>query len=299
MPPENQEPIQAYLSRLARSRFERRFRNAIEKDFSGLLSQFVLKEAPRTLLQHQDSIDLKGNSLRVFLKEADKLALRDKYCFILVEYPQFDPNILSEADRLVSGRRPYLVLLTRSQVINWQVEYINGREVLTKVVFRKTVYRPDGEYGTKELELYYVCLPGAYAAYEIAESGGQQIAKIATDEKGQEIIGNTSLSYIPVAIHSLTDINVLDGNYNTFPLQDLAEMNLELYQLESEKREILHKCNMPTLVIDRRNTDGYVPSDGNDFNRATTIGPTCLCEKGSPALSALRKRGEGNSHSFN
>ncbi len=158
LPPENQEPIQAYLSRLARSRFERRFRNVIEKDFSGLLSQFVLKEAPRTLLQYQDNIDLRGNSLRVFLKEADKLALRDKYCFILVEYPQFDPNIVSEADRLVSGRRPYLVLLTRNQVINWQVKYINGKEVLTKVVFRKTAYRPDGEYGTKELELYYVCL---------------------------------------------------------------------------------------------------------------------------------------------
>lgn len=276
LPRETEEPAEQYLNRLARSRFERRFRNAIEKDFSGLLSQFVLKEAPRTLLQNQSNIDLRGNSLKVFLKEADKLALRDKYCFVLVEYPQFDPNIISEADRLQSGRRPYLVLLSRSQVINWQIEYINGREVLTKVVFRKTVYRSDGEYGTKKLELYYVCLPGAYAAYSIIESGGQQIAKIATDENGNEIIGNTSLSYIPIIIHSLTDVNVLENNRNSFPLQDLAEMNLELYQLESEKREILHKCNMPTLVIDRRNTDGYIPSDGNDFNRATAIGPNSV-----------------------
>ena len=276
LPPESEEPIEAYLSRLKRSRFERRFRNAIEKDFSGLLSQFVLKEAPRSLLQNQDNIDLRGNSLRVFLKEADKLALRDKYCFVFVEYPPFDQSIVSEADRLTAGRRPYLVLLTRSQVINWQVDYVNGKEVLTKLVFRKSIYRPDGEYGTTEIELFYVCLGGAYAAYEIVANGGQSIAKLAIDDRGQEIIGQTSLSYIPITIYSLTDTNVLETDVNSFPLQDLAEMNLELYQLESEKREILHKCNMPTLVIDRRNSEGYIPSDGMDFNRATTIGPNTI-----------------------
>ena len=276
LPPESQEPTDAYLNRLKRSRFERRFRNAIEKDFAGLLSQFVLKDAPRTLLQHQDNVDLRGNSLRVFLKEADKLALRDKYCFILVDYPPFDDNIQSEADRLVSGRRPYLVLLSRVQVINWQVSYQNGREVLTKLVFRKTVYRQEGEYGTKEIELFYVCLPGAYAAYEMIDVGGTKQARIAVDEDGTEIIGQTSLSYIPVTIYSLTDVNVLEDNPNSFPLQDLAELNLELYQIESEKREILHKCNMPSLVIDRRDGRGHIPTDSNNSNLSTTIGPNTV-----------------------
>ncbi len=275
LPTESEEPADAYLNRLKRSRFERRFRNAIEKDFAGLLSQFVLKEAPRSLLQYQDNVDLRGNSLSVFLREADKLALRDKYCFILIEYPPQDESIQSEADRLQSGRRPYLVLLNRASVINWQVDYHNGKEVITKLVFLKTDYRPDSEYGSKMVELYYVLVPGAYAAYELVEINGETRVKLATDKDGDEIIGRTSLDYIPVNIHSLTDVNVLEGD-DSFPLQDLAEMNLELYQLESEKREILHKCNIPTLVIDRRNKEGFIASDGDDLHRATAIGPNTV-----------------------
>ncbi len=271
LPPETEEPHDAYINRLKRSRYERRFRNAIEKDFAGLLSQFIVKEAPRSLLQNQDNVDLRGNSLRLFLKEADKLALRDKYCFILVEYPPQDESIQSEADRLQSGRRPYFVLLDRASVINWEVEYRNGREVLTKLVFRKTEYRPVGQYGNEEVEFYYVLVPGAYAAYEMVENGGTTIAKIASDRDGNGIAGTTSLDYIPVAIHSLTDTNVLENDLS-FPLQDLAEMNLELYQIESEKREILHKCNMPSLVVDRRNKDGYVDTGGEDQDQAIVIG---------------------------
>lgn len=276
LPMESEEPSDAYANRIKRSRFERRFRNTIEKDFSGLLSQFILKAAPRTMLQYQDNVDLRGNSLKVFLKEADKFALRDKYCFVLVEYPLLDESIQSEADRLQSGRRPYLVLLTRASVINWQLDYINGREILSKVVFMKKDFRPMGEYGSEEIELYYVLVPGAYAAYQMIEVDGVTKAVLATDKDGNEIIGATSLSYIPITIHSLTDVNVLEGDCKNFPLQDLAEMNLELYQIESEKREILHKCNMPSLVIDRRNKEGYIQTNNDDENRAVTIGPNTV-----------------------
>jgi hypothetical protein len=271
LPKESQEPTQEYLNRLKRSRFERRFRNAIDKDFAGLLAQFNIKDSPRSLLQYQDDVDLRGNSLRVFLREADKLALRDGYCFVLVDYPKIDEPYLSESDRLKFKHRPYLILINRSAVINWEIDYIRGKETLTRLVFKRTEYVKDGDFGVVMRELIYVLLPGAFVAYSM--DGDDCV--IARDSHGRPIIGKTSLDYIPISVHSLTDVNVLSGELN-LPLLDLAEMNLELYQLESEKREILHKCNMPSLVIDRRNRDGFIPNDGYESNSYVVIGPNTV-----------------------
>ena len=275
LPPEQAEPKDAYLARIARSRFEQRFRNAIEKDMAGLLSQFQLMDASRSLLQYQDDIDLRGNNLKVFLKEADKLALRDKHCFILVDYPPTDDSIVTEADRLASGRRPYLVLIERHQVINWFTSYRNGREVLELLVIKETVREKEGMYGIREIEQYRVLTPGAYAVYRIVQKDGKSIAVLASDEQGNLKRGETSLDYIPVIPYSLTHGDLFGSNID-FPLLDLADLNLELYQLESEKREILHKCNIPVFVIDRRDADKNLPKDADAGNQAMAIGCNTL-----------------------
>lgn len=275
LPKESEEPNDEYLNRLLRSRFERRFRNAIEKDFAGLLAQFNIKDSPRSLLQYQDDVDFRGNSLRLFLREADKLALRDAYCFVLVDYPNIVEPFSDEAARLASGIRPYLILIDRASVINWSFSYYRGKEVLTRLVFSRKEYVNDGEYGIAIRELIYVLVPGAFAAYEVRKLDGKDVMLSAIDKHGLPVIGKSSLPYIPVCVYSLTDVNVLSSEIS-LPLQDLADLNLELYQLESEKREILHKCNMPTLVIDRRNKDGFIPSDGNESNRAVIIGPNSV-----------------------
>ena len=264
---ESEEPLDAYVGRLKRSRFERRFRNAIEKDYSGLLSQFIVQNIPLSMQEYLTNIDLRGNSLNLFLKEADKLALRDKYCFVMVEYPSSSP-VKNEAERRNKGVRPYLVLLPRVAVINWEYESTLSGVVLTRLVFKKEEYIKDGLYGFSTRELYYLLEPGSYRAFEIDDEDNVFIAK---DSEDNEIVGDTSLDFIPVVPYSLTDINLLDSDIS-FPLGDLAELNLELYQLESEKRDILHKCNMPSLLVDRRTSDGFLPPENTGHDLKTIIG---------------------------
>ena len=148
LPQEVGEPKDAYHGRIGRSSYPSTYRDAI-RSFSGLLSRFQLSEAPKTLEASINDIDMKGSSLRRFLSDVDQLVLRDGAAAILVEMPPADPKVTSKIEEIRSGRRPYLVALERSQVINWRSHLSGGREVLDLVVLRLEQEAPDGDYGSK------------------------------------------------------------------------------------------------------------------------------------------------------
>jgi hypothetical protein len=237
LPPNPAEENEIYFNRIKRSRFKRVFRDAIKKDYSGLLSRINYTDIPLSFEKSINNVDLIGSHATTFFKKADEFALRDGSCFILVEYPKSELNItLAEQ----SNDKPYLVLIERQNLINWKAEIVDGEmRFIFSVIVEKT-WQDVGIYGQEQVTRYRVLNKGYYQIFEKIEKNDQVSFKI---EEGQ-----TGLTFVPLVGYCLTETNAIESD---FPLKDLADLNLELYQLHSEKREMIHNT-VPTLQINER-----------------------------------------------
>lgn len=262
LPQEVAEPFDAYTGRLARSSYPSIYRDAI-RSFAGLLSRFQLIEPPASLEAAENDVDMRGSSLRRFLSDVDQLVLRDGAAAVLVEMPPADPSITSKIEEVRSGRRPYLVLLERSQVINWRSHLEGGREVLDLVVIRLEEEVPDGDYGSKTEEVFMVMVPGAWRKVCLkAKSGGGMYEEILEE-------GQTSLNEIPIAWMGATTNAV--GSSDVV-MDALANLSIEHMQLRSDLAELIHKCALPAGV---RVGDSLMP-DGSP--KPLTIGPNSVLD---------------------
>ncbi|MBD3882169.1 DUF4055 domain-containing protein [Phormidium tenue FACHB-886] len=270
LPQEEREPPKAYTNRLKRTRFDNRYTPAI-KGYAGLLTQFaLLEDTAETIASNIENIDQQGNSLKAFLLQADEMVLRDGGCGILVEFPidptdeTGEPLIQSAADEQEFGLRPYVVLIDRRNILNWDVSYIQGIPVINRVTIAETVEVPDGEFGCTMRTRYRVLRPGSYQVWELQLVQGQWI-KYLVDE------GVTNLDRVPLIWYSLSKGELFKGS---LPFQDVAELNIEHFQKRSENNEVLRKCNLPVPV-----RKGYQRSPEEIKSGAKlTIGPNSLVD---------------------
>jgi hypothetical protein len=239
LPQETKEPRQAHAARVKRTTFDNRYKPAI-KDYAGILSVFLLnKDAPKSVNENKNNIDQMGNDLWTFLNEADQMALRDAWCVVLVEFPKKDKSIQSNDDFLQSKRRPYLVIVERQNVINWEYSWVDGKPILSLLVIREIKLERISSYGHK-LEIYYrVLTPGMHQVFQLVETERGKYQVIQVDET------ETTLLQIPAVYYSVESGAPFSA---TAPLMNLAQLNLEHYRKRSDLSEILHKCNLPVPV---------------------------------------------------
>jgi hypothetical protein len=100
----------------------------------------------------------------------------------------------------------------------------------------ESVVVPDGLYGEKAIEQVRVLTPGQFQIHQRQDDGEFKI----TDE------GTTSLDVIPFA--------VAYGNRHGFmesrpPMEDIAELNLKTYQVQSDLDNQLHISAVPMLAF--------------------------------------------------
>jgi len=262
LPQEVGEPKDAYHGRIGRSSYPSTYRDAI-RSFAGLLSRFQMSEPPTTLEASQNDVDMRGSSLRRFLSDVDQFVLRDGAAAILVEMPPADPGVTSKIEEIKSGRRPYLIALERSQVINWRSHLSGGREVLDLVVVRLEQETPDGDYGSKTEEVFMVMVPGAYRKVCLKVTKAGQYMEEVLEE------GQTSLSEIPLVWIGATTNTIGSSDV---AMDALAQLSIEHMQLRSDLAELIHKCALPAGV---RIGDSLLP-DGSP--KPLTIGPNSVLD---------------------
>jgi len=248
LPKHTDENISDWKARVCRSFFPRKFAEVIDES-AAYLSRFYTIDLHPSIEGKITNIDNKGNHLKVFLAEADRLALRDEHCFIYVDFPTLpldadgNPLISNARQERELDRTPYLVLIEASNVINWRLELdSSGRQYLTKIVIREYVEEYTGEFGSEIKVQYRVITPDRYEVYGTADNTSDYYLK----EQGE-----ISLGVIPIVPYSVTDDADFFGG--TPPLMDIAELNLELYLKKSQYDEILLKCNMPVYVVNEKN----------------------------------------------
>ena len=233
------EPEGAYKARMDRSTYSPIYRDAI-RSYAGLLSRFNLIDAPASLEANQSNVDLQGSSIQSFMTMIDELALRDGGTYVMVDMmPENGAD--NFFDQMNDGRHPYFISVKRSEVINWHVGYDKGRETVERVTVRqlRAVRDPEAAFGSKVEPIYYVLTPGKVESFRLVKSDASRWANQKIDEV------NTSLPIIPLVWYGATTSRFAQGD---LPMDGLADLSIQHFQMRSDLGELLHKCAMPVPV---------------------------------------------------
>lgn len=268
LPKEPAETAAAYNNRKNRSFLFGAFAKTVE-DMSGKVfaKPVVLgNDVPEDIKQMCEDIDLAGQHLNVFARNAFFDALQSGITFLLVDMPQAvqTDRPLTVAQERAAGRRPYITLITLENLIGWKSKLVNGVESLVQVRIRECVTEDDGEWGETQVEQIRVLEPGKWSIWRKRANA----PAAASDEYEQVESGVTSLPKITLVPFYTDRVSFMVGKP---PLEKLAELNVEHWQAASDLRTITHVSNVPILF-----------GSGFDTNDTIEIGASTMVRTSDP-----------------
>jgi len=221
---EPRELDESYDNRLARSVVPPYYQR-LERMLAGMLTRkpVRLTDTSDTIREQLFDVDLQGNDLNVWTYETARKLIRYGHVGTLVDAPS-------------DGGRPYWCTYTPRQILGWRTEQRDGAQQLVQLRLMESVVVPDGLYGEKAIEQVRVLTPGQFQIHQRQDDGEFKV----TDE------GTTSLDVIP--------FSVAYGNRHGFmesrpPMEDIAELNLKTYQVQSDLDNQLHISAVPMLAF--------------------------------------------------
>ena len=226
LPQEPRELDEAYDNRLARSVCPPYYIR-LERMLAGMLTRkpVRLNDVSDVVREQLFDVDLQGNDLNVWCYEACRKMVRYGHIGVLVDAPAAG-----------SQGRPYWVTYSPREILGWRTELIDGAQKLTQLRLLEKVIEADGEYGEKEVEQVRVLTPGAFEIHR-------------HDAKGQFVVhdsGTTTMDHIPFAIAYSNRVNFMESRP---PLEDIANLNLKAYQVQSDLDNQLHISAVPMLAF--------------------------------------------------
>ena len=224
LPQEPRELDESYDNRLARSVCPPYYQR-LERLLAGMLTRKPVRlvDTSDTIREQLFDVDLNGNDLNVWTYETARKMVRYGHVGTLVDAP-------------ADGGRPYWVTYTPRQILGWRTEANEGKHQLTMLRLQEMASVPDGEYGEKLVQQVRVLTPGEYQIHQKDDKGDFRIV----DE------GRTSLSEIPFSIAYSNRIGFMESRP---PLEDIAELNLKTYQIQSDLDNQLHISAVPMLAF--------------------------------------------------
>jgi hypothetical protein len=224
LPQEPRELDESYDNRLARSVCPPYYQR-LERMLAGMLTRkpVRLEDTSDSITEQLFDVDMQGNDLNVWTYETARKLVRYGHVGTLVDAP-------------TDGGRPYWCTYTPRQILGWRTELKDGQQALSMLRLSETVTVPDGEYGEKAVQQIRLLTPGGYQLHQKGDDGEFRI----TDE------GTTSLSEIPFSVAYSNRVGYLESRP---PLEDIAELNLKTYQVQSDLDNILHISCIPMLAF--------------------------------------------------
>ena len=223
LPQEPREQDDAYENRLARSTCPPYFQR-LERMLAGMLTRKPVKLQDVGDVQREQlfDVDLQGNDLNVWTYEAARKMIRYGHVGVLVDVPQ-DGN-----------GRPYWVTYTPREILGYRTEVIDGKTTFTQLRLLEKIIEPEGDYGEKEVVQVRVLYQGRYEIHRKNDNG----KFIVVDE------GETTLSEIPFSVAYANRLTLMESRP---PLEDIAELNIKAYQVQSDLDNQLHISAVPLL----------------------------------------------------
>jgi hypothetical protein len=237
LPQEPREQDESYDNRLARSVCPPYYQR-LERMLAGMLTRkpVRLDDVPDVLREQLFDVDLQGNDLNIFVYELARKMVRYGHAGVLVDFPSDSEDELQNITDAAS-LRPYWCTYVPRDILGWRSEVTNGAQRLTMLRLMERVVVPDGEFGEKYVEQVRVLRPGSYQIFRQDDTKGAFV-EIAS--------GTTSLDYIPFAVAYSNRAGLLESRP---PLEDIAELNLKTYQIQSDLDNMLHISAVPMLAL--------------------------------------------------
>lgn len=226
LPQEPRELDEAYDNRLQRSVLAPYYVR-LERMLAGMLTRkpVRLDDVSDQIREQLFDVDLQGNDLQTWLYNTSRICIRYGHVGVLVDAPKSGDN-----------GRPYWITYTPRDILGWRTEMADGQQKLTQLRLFEKVLIPDGLYGEKQVEQVRVLTPGAFEIFQKDQKGDFRVV----DE------GTTSLSDIPFSVAYSNRVGVLESFP---PLADIAELNLQHYQVQSDLGNQLHISAVPMLAL--------------------------------------------------
>jgi hypothetical protein len=226
LPQEPREQDESYDNRLARSVVPPYYQR-LERMLAGMLTRkpVKLQDVSDAIREQLFDVDMQGNDLNVWTYEAARKLVRYGHIGCLVDAPS-------------NGGRPYWCTYTPRQILGYRTEQQDGQQRLTQLRLQETVLEadPDSKYGEKQIDQVRVLTPGQYQIHQREDNGNYKIV----DE------GTTSLDQIPFSIAYSNRVGFMESRP---PLEDIAELNLKSYQVQSDLDNQLHISAVPMLAL--------------------------------------------------
>jgi len=222
LPQEPRELDESYDNRLARSVCPPYYQR-LERMLAGMLTRkpVRLTDTADIIQEQLFNVDLQNNDLNVWTYETTRKMVRYGHVGTLVDAPKAEYE-----------GRPYWCTYTPREILGWRYE---GSELVQLRLMEKVVL-PDGEYGEKTAEQVRVLTPGEYKIYQKQKNTNFELI----DE------GTTSLDKIPFSVAYANRLNIMESRP---PLEDIAELNLKTYQVQSDLDNQLHISAVPMLAF--------------------------------------------------
>jgi len=226
LPQEPRELDEAYDNRLQRSVLAPYYVR-LERMLAGMLTRkpVRLDDVTDQIREQLFDVDLQGNDLQSWLYSTARLCIRYGHVGVLVDAPKSGDT-----------GRPYWISYSPRDILGFRTELSNGAQKLSQLRLFEKVVVADGLYGEKQVEQVRVLTPGAFEIFQKDEKGDFRVV----DE------GTTSLSEIPFSVAYSNRTGVLESFP---PLADIAELNLQHYQVQSDLGNQLHISAVPMLAL--------------------------------------------------
>ena len=197
----------------------------MERMLAGMLTRkpVRLSDVPDEIEEQLFDVDLEGNNLTNFVYNISRLCIRYGHVGVLVDAP-------------ANGGRPYWISYTPRDIIGWRTEVKDGKRQLTQLRLMERVIKPKGKYGEETVEQIRVLEPNIYKLFQRNNDGDFK----QVDE------GTTSLDFIPFAIAYSNKVGIYESRP---PLEDIAELNIKSYQIQSDYDNQLHISAVPMLAF--------------------------------------------------
>ena len=182
-----------------------------------------LSDVPDNIEEELFDVDLEGNNLTNFVYNISRLCIRYGHVGVLVDAP-------------AEGGRPYWIPYTPRDIIGWRTEIQNGLRKLMQLRLTERIVKPKGMYGEETIEQIRVLEPGTFSIFQRNDDG--DFKKV--DE------GTTSLDFIPFSVAYSNKVGIYESRP---PLEDIAELNIKSYQIQSDYDNQLHISAVPMLAF--------------------------------------------------
>ena len=223
---EPRELDESYDNRLARSVCPP-FYQRLERMLAGMMTRkpVRLNDVPDVIREQLFDVDLQGNDLNVWTYETARKMIRYGHVGVLVDAPSVE-----------QGGRPYWVSYSPREILGWRSEVIEGQQKYTQLRLLEKVFEPEGLYGEVEVEQIRLLTPGKFEIHRRNDNGDFVIYED----------GTTTLDEIPFSVAYSNRYNLMESRP---PMEDIAELNLKAYQVQSDLDNQLHISAVPMLAF--------------------------------------------------